>query len=137
MAFINVEDLVGSVEVIIWPNDYERNAREIVEDSKVFIQGRVNAEEEKDAKLICEKIIPFDSIPKKVWIRFNTREDYQAQEDVLFQTIADSDGHDLISIYIDKTREIKTLPKSKSVKADMELLEKLRELFGKESVKIV
>ncbi|MBR4169688.1 MAG: DNA polymerase III subunit alpha, partial [Lachnospiraceae bacterium] len=70
MAFVALEDLVGTVEAIIWPSDYEKNAQWLVEDSKVFIQGRVSAEEEKDAKLICEKIIPFEQIPKKLWVKF-------------------------------------------------------------------
>ena len=58
MAFITLEDLVGTVEVVVFPRDYERNAALIETDSKVFIMGRVAAEDDKASKLICEKLSP-------------------------------------------------------------------------------
>lgn len=137
MAFINVEDLVGTVEVIIWPNDYEKNAKWLAEDSKVFIQGRVSAEEEKDAKLICERIIPFENMPKKLWVKFKTREEYEAREQELFGALSESDGNDTVVIYVEATKEIKNLPRSRSVLANQELLAKLSASFGMENVKIV
>ncbi len=48
MAFLQVEDLLGSIEVIVFPGQYEKFGKEIVEDNKVFIRGRVSLEEEKD-----------------------------------------------------------------------------------------
>ena len=56
------------VEVIVFPRDYEKNADKLTEDKKVFVKGRVSAEDEKDAKLICEKITTFEEIPTKLWI---------------------------------------------------------------------
>ncbi|HKM20563.1 MAG TPA: DNA polymerase III subunit alpha, partial [Lachnospiraceae bacterium] len=94
MAFIVIEDLTGKVEVIIWPNDYEKNAKWLIEDSKVFIQGRVSAEEEKDAKLICERITPFENIPKKLWVKFKTKEEYVLREQELLSATEGSDGND-------------------------------------------
>lgn len=137
MAFLTIEDLVGTVEVIVWPNDYEKNARWLNEDAKVFIEGRISAEEDKDAKLICDKIIPFEMIPKKVWIKFATKADYEEKEGELTKAIADSDGKDIIVIYIEATKEMKSLPKSQSVMADTVLIEKLSGLFGKDNVKVV
>lgn len=137
MAFLSIEDLVGTVEVIVWPNDYEKNANWLNEDSKVFIEGRVSAEEDKDAKLICDRIIPFDSIPRKLWIKFATKEDYEKREKELINAIADSDGKDIIVIYVEATKEMKNLPRSQSVKADEKLMYKLTDLFGKDNVKLV
>jgi DNA polymerase-3 subunit alpha len=136
MAFLTIEDLVGTVEVIVWPDDYEKNSRYLNEDSKVLIEGRVSAEDEKDAKVICNRIIPFDSIPKKVWIKFATKDDYQKREGELNNLIADSDGKDIIVIYIEETKERKTLPPSSSVDANEELTEKLSEAFGSENVRL-
>ncbi len=137
MAFISLEDLVGTVEVIIWPSDYEKNAQWIEEDSKVFIQGRASVEEERDAKLICEKIIPFSQIPKKCWIKFLTKEDYASGEQKLMDILRDSDGTDRVAVYLEATKEIKNLPPSQSIHADAELVKKLAEEFGEENVKIV
>ena len=136
MAFIGLEDLVGTVEVIVWPGDYEKNASYLEEDSKVFIQGHVSVEEEKNAKLICEKIIPFSQIPKKLWIRFASKEDYEAREQELKDALADSDGIDKVAIYLKDSKKIKNLSQAYSVHADDALLAKLAELFGEDNVKI-
>ena len=136
MAFLTVEDIVGTVEVIVWPSDYEKNARYLNEDSKVFIEGRVNAEEEKDAKLICDKITPFELVPRKLWIKFETKEKYEENLPDLTKIIAESDGKDIIVIYIESTKEMKSLSKSQCVNADEELIEKLSQRFGSDNVKL-
>ena len=137
MAFIVIEDLTGKVEVIIWPNDYEKNAKWLIEDSKVFIQGRVSAEEEKDAKLICERITPFENIPKKLWVKFKTKEEYVLREQELLSATEGSDGNDTVVIYIEETKEIKNLPRSRSVHADEGLVSKLSDIFGDGNIKVV
>ncbi|HKM21553.1 MAG TPA: OB-fold nucleic acid binding domain-containing protein, partial [Lachnospiraceae bacterium] len=137
MAFIVLEDLTGKVEVIIWPNDYEKNAKWLIEDSKVFIQGRVSAEEEKDAKLICERITPFENIPKKLWVKFKTKEEYVLREQELLSATEGSDGNDTVVIYIEETKEIKNLPRSRSVHADEGLVSKLSDIFGDGNIKVV
>nr|WP_318685727.1 DNA polymerase III subunit alpha [uncultured Acetatifactor sp.] len=62
MAFLSIEDLVGTVEVVVFPKDYERYSALLTEDNKVFVKGRVSLEEDKDGKLICEEIVSFDEI---------------------------------------------------------------------------
>lgn len=64
MAFLNIEDLVGNVEVVVFPNVYEKYAPLLLEDAKVFIKGRISVEEEKDGKLICEQIAAFEDATK-------------------------------------------------------------------------
>ena len=137
MAFLNIEDLVGTVEVIVWPNDYEKNSKYLNEDEKVFIEGRVSCEEDKNAKLICDKITPFSQIPRKLWVKFKTKDDFAKMESQLMEAIADSDGNDIVTIYIENSKEIKYLPRNMSVSADESLLEKLSKLFGAENVKVV
>lgn len=65
MAFLNIEDLVGNVEVIVFPKDYEKYSSILNEDEKVFIKGRTSVEEDKDAKLICEQIVTFSEASGK------------------------------------------------------------------------
>ncbi len=137
MAFLTIEDLVGTVEVVVFPRDYEKNAHLLVEDAKVFVQGRASVEEDKDGKVICEKIIPFDKPVKKLWIKFADMEAYKALEAKLFEVIADSEGDDNVVIYIENPKAKKELPRNHNVRADEVLLEKLYELFGKENVKVV
>ncbi len=61
MCFVTIEDLVGTVEVIVFPKSYAKYSSFITEDEKLFIRGRVNAEEEKAAKLICEDMVTFET----------------------------------------------------------------------------
>ncbi len=137
MAFLTLEDLVGSVEVIVFPNAYEKFSPKLMEENKVFIEGRVSVEEERDGKLICENVTSFSEIPRKVWIKFPNLDSYVEKEPVLFDAIYASEGNDNVVIYIEETRQRKTLPPNKNIQADSELLDRLRALFGEENVKVV
>lgn len=67
MAFLTLEDLVGSVEVVVFPRDYERYGSILLEDEKVFIRGRASVEEDKDGKLICEEVKTFAEVERDGW----------------------------------------------------------------------
>ena len=137
MAFLTVEDMVGSVEVIVFPKDYEKNSYKLTDENKVFIQGRVSVEEERDGKLISEKITAFDEIPRKVWLKFPNMDSYISQEKQIFDSIAQSDGNDTIVIYLEDSKQMKTLPPNRNIKADGEVLERLRGMLGENNVRVV
>ena len=137
MAFLEIEDLYGIVEVVVFPKDYERNSQLLNEDAKVFVKGRVSLEEDKNGKLICERIIPFDEIGKKLWVRFDTMEQYSQANSALMGVLEESDGRDQVIIFIAEGKRKKVLPPECNVKADDLLLEKLYEKFGKNNIKVV
>lgn len=137
MAFLQVEDLLGTVEVIVFPRDYEKNSTKLLEDNKVFVRGRVSLEEDRDGKLICEKITAFDEVPRKLWVKFATMADYEAQIDGLLTMLADSDGSDSVILYIEDQKVMKKLPPNRNVNASENLQEKLCEKYGKDNIKIV
>ena len=83
MAFITLEDLVGTVEIIIFPKDYERYAKYLENDAKVFVEGRVTAEEDRNGKLICEKIISFDEVKRELWLQFQSKSDFEEKDGAL------------------------------------------------------
>ena len=137
MAFITVEDLVGSVEVIVFPRDYEKNASMLNVDSKVFVSGRISAEEDRASKLILEKIVPFDIPKKELWIQFSDMEEYSKREQELYRALMDSEGEDEVIIYVRKEKKKKILPASRNVHVSDLLLEKLSRDFGEKNVKAV
>ena len=137
MAFLQIEDLVGTVEVIVFPRDYERNSKSLMEDNKIFVKGHVSLEEDRDGKVICERIATFDETPKKVWIQFPNMEAYQEKEEELMELLRGSDGHDSVVIYISETKQMKKLPASCSVQADGELKKQLALKYGEDNIKIV
>ena len=137
MAFLTLEDLVGSVEVIVFPREFERNNALLTEDAKVFISGHANVEEEKGGKVICERVIPFDAVRKELWLQFQAKEDYEKTEQALLEAMEESDGNEQVVIYLAKEKQIKRLPPSRSVQIDEELLTNLTKMLGKENVKVV
>ena len=137
MAFITVEDLVGSVEVIVFPRDYEKNASMLNVDSKVFVSGRISAEEDRASKLILEKIVPFDIQKKELWIQFSDMEEYNRRDQALYRALMDSEGEDEVIIYVRKEKKKKILPASRNVHVSDPLLEKLYQDFGEKNVKAV
>lgn len=136
MAFIMLEDLFGVVEVIIFPKDYEKYKTMLEQDLKIFVKGKVTVEEEKAAKLICQDIIPFDSIPQEVWIKYPNLETFQKNEQTLYALLDEYDGNDTVIIYCENEKCMKKLPKSRSVKADKDLMKRLIALYSEENVRI-
>ena len=136
MAFLTLEDLVGTVEVVVFPKDYEKYQGLLQEDRKVFIRGRVSGEDDKASKLICEKIWDFEDIPRELWVQFATMEEYQEKESQLFDILRGSDGKDHVAIYVRSPRAVRRLGDNWTVRADEELTGGLAELLGKENVKV-
>ena len=137
MAFITLEDLMGSVEVIIFPKDYEANRELFVEDAKLFIRGRVSIGDDPVGKLVLEQVVPFSKIPRELWIQFADKEQYVSREKELLETLKTSEGPDRVVIYLGKERAKKMLPASWNVDAAGVLVEELSRKLGEKNVKVV
>ena len=137
MAFLTLEDLLGTLEIVVFPRVYERNAALMQEDAKVFIQGRVSAEDDKASKLICEKMYAFEDMPRELWIQFPDKAAYEQEVAELYRILAASDGSDQVVLYIRAQKAMKRLPPSRGVKIGEELLGILNEKYGSENVKVV
>ena len=137
MVFITLEDLVGTVEIIIFPKDYERYAKYLENDAKVFVEGRVTAEEDRNGKLICEKIISFDEVKRELWLQFSSKSDFEEKEGALYGKMMDADGSEHVVIYLAAEKQMKRLPENRNVAITKELLEDLGNFLGKNNVKVV
>ena len=137
MAFLTLEDLLGTVEVIVFPRDYEKNLSLLQEDNKVFIGGKVSVEEERPSKLILSEIHTFDDIRRELWIRFESKEKYRQAGTNLARFLNEAPGDDNVVIYLAAEKAVKKLPKSYSVSITEELLEKMYKSFGEKNVSIV
>ena len=137
MAFLSLEDLVGTVEVIVFPRDYEKNREYLEIDKKIFVKGRVSEEEERPSKLICETIIPFEQTTKELWVQFSDKEDFLRNEHILYGYLADSEGDDEVVIYCQKERAIKRLPRNRNIRIGQEVLSRLMNHYGEKRVKVV
>ena len=137
MAFVTLEDLLGTVEVVVFPRDYEKNKNLLEVDRKVFIKGRVSEEDDKPSKLICEKVIPFNQIKRELWIQFPDKADYLKNEQLVYGYLADSEGEDEVVIYCQAERAVKRFPKNRNIQISPQVLSKLMNHYGEKRVKVV
>ena len=137
MAFLTLEDLVGTVEVIVFPRDYERFHALLIEDEKVFIKGHANVEEDKNGKIICEQIYSFDDTKRELWLQFATKEEFEEKEKQVYAMLHDSDGKDTVVLYISSIKAMKKLPASQNIRVNPELVNNLTNFLGENNVKVV
>ena len=137
MAFLTVEDLLGTVEVVVFPRDYETNRVLLEVDNKVFIKGRVSEEDEKASKLICERIIPFEQTKKELWIQFPSKAAFLEEEQIVYGYLADSEGEDEVVIYCQAERAVKRLPRNRNISIGQQVVGRLMNHYGEKRVKVV
>ncbi|MDL2249227.1 DNA polymerase III subunit alpha [Lachnospiraceae bacterium OttesenSCG-928-J05] len=135
MAFLTLEDLAGTVEVVVFPRDYEKYKEYLEEEMKVFIKGRVSEEDEKDSKLICEQIIPFDAKVKELWLQFADKTEYLSLNPEVSSLLASARGRVGVGIFLKKERAMKKLT-GMSVNLTQDLVTDLQNLLGEENVRI-
>ncbi len=137
MAFVTIEDLLGTVEVVVFPRDYAKNQELLHEEAKVFIRGRANVEEERNGKLICERVYLFEDAKRELWVQFADKAEFAAKEEHLYEMLSDSDGRDTVVVYIAAQKVMKRLPVSRNIRIESSLLHTLTKNFGENNVKVV
>ena len=137
MAFITLEDLTGSLEVVVFPRDFEKNESFLREESSVFIRGRVNVVENAAAKLICEKVIPLEQIPRRVWIRCDDIREWHFREKQLYDVIDEFPGNCTVSIYLAHEKAKKNLQKQWRLAICHNSMTKINNIFGNDNVKVI
>ncbi len=137
MAFITLEDLAGNIEIVVFPQDFEKNEAILQEDSRVFIRGRVNVSENAAAKLICEKVTSLEDLPKRVWIRCQNKDFWYQHEKLLYDVIDEFPGNSMVSIYLAEERAKKDLPIQWRMTICAESMKKLNNIFMRDNVKVI
>ncbi len=145
MAFAQIEDLVGSVEVLIFPRVYERYRSMIRTDERLFVSGRVSQEDNKPSKLIADRIWRFSEVPQNLWLKFPTVDAYAARakevQRILLegQAGAEPDGctpAGRISVYVENPKSIKNLSFDRRMYLPEAVVTALRDAFGEENVSL-
>ncbi|RGU94439.1 DNA polymerase III subunit alpha [Clostridium sp. AF15-17LB] len=137
MAFLTLEDLAGTVEIVVFPKDYEKNQQYLTEENKVFVRGRVSEEDEAASKLICESVIPFEQTKKELWLQYEGKADFLAREAELYDLIKESDGDDQVVIYCKAEKAVKRLPRSRNIHVEPGILSRLTNYLGESCVKVI
>ncbi len=137
MAFFTLEDLVGTLEIVVFPRDYEKWQRYLEMDAKIFVQGHVDAGDDRGAKLILEKVRSFDDMPKELWIQFQDRSHYSSRETELIQDLQKTPGNSGVVIYLRDVNAMKRLPVGCNVEITASSLETLKQKYGESNIKVV
>ena len=137
MAFLTMEDLAGTVEVVVFPRDYEKYQQYLTEENKVFVRGRVSEEDDAASKLICEAVIPFDQTRKELWLQYEAKADFLSREQELYEMLGDSEGDDQVVIYCRKERAVKRLSQGRNIHIDSIILNRLTNYLGESCVKVI
>ncbi len=66
MAFVTVEDLYGTVEIIVFENCYQDSSKYLVEESIVMVEGRLSIREDDEPKIVARTIKPFGDNKKRI-----------------------------------------------------------------------
>lgn len=136
MAFVTLEDLYGTVEVILFPRDYQKYRDLLVMDTGVYVRGRASVSEET-GKLVAELVLSMDQLPKEVWIQVPDVGCFQEKQESLYQVIRQFPGELPLVIYSRKEKAIKRLPAYENISDAPSVLEELTLLFGEKNIKLV
>jgi len=135
MAFATLEDLYGTVELIIFPTTFTKYSDYIHEDSLVIVDGRLTISEDDSPKIICESIKPLVKLKKeKLYIKISKEKSLETLEKVK-KLLHQYNGTVPVYVYLEKHK--KSIIAEKDYWIDInnqELLKKLESMLGKDCV---
>ena len=130
MSFVTLEDLTGTVEVVVFPSVYKECAQLLsVKDAKVIIEGRVQTEAEKDAKVIASSVRVLEKPAPSVYVLFKDMDQFTRESQALKECAAKHPGNGYVYAYVRSERKRFALYADISVEGD------LKSVFGAARVK--
>ena len=137
MAFVTLEDLYGTIEIIVFPTVYKKYSKLLDNDRAVIVEGKLSLREDEDPKILCDQVTSLtSSINKKLYLKIpdNIRIDVNRQLSPILRRYR---GNTPVILYTEATRQKSLADRELWVKEDHELLTELSNLLGRECVKLV
>lgn len=144
MAILTIEDLTGSLDIMVFPKVYDRVSSLIEADAKVFVHGRVSVDGSGHAKVIADSVETFDAAKKqthapvvkkqKLWVRFKNKSDYEDRIAQLYGLIETHKGNVPVVVFLSEERSMKDLPSNLKISGDSDVTNLLSIHFGKENI---
>ncbi len=129
MAFVKLEDLTGGVELVIFPDLYERHSAMFVEDNLVLIEGRTDFKEEEDVKIIAETVKPLSREQKYYRLIIGEEHDRTVLEN-LKDTLVAENGEVPVCLFFKKDKKMLMLQEEYWVRDDPVCRKRLENLLG-------
>ncbi|MBP3879773.1 MAG: hypothetical protein J6D46_05605, partial [Lachnospiraceae bacterium] len=107
------------------------------EDSKVLVEGRVSAEDDKPSKLICDKVTAFSEVSREMWIAFSGRQEWTEKAQELSELFRSAEsGNDAVYVFLRDTKSYREETRGRRIRITEELSDLMRKICGGENVKI-
>lgn len=144
MAFVTLEDMYGSIEVLVFPKIYQKYNKLMQEDSTVLIKGRISIREDESPKLLAEEIRPLNKLDRgkkqnKLYLRIPS-DKYSQMISALKPILSSARGTVPVYIYLDdgtgNKKDVMKADRELWVEINDNLLKRLQDLLGEESVKV-
>ena len=147
MAFVTLEDLYGTIEVILFPKIFLQYAPMISENSIIAVSGTLSLEEEKDAKILANAVFkpgtkserkPKPATDKKrkgLFLKFKSADDERIKKAETITSIFD--GGLPLYYYFEDTKKYSLQPKERAVDVNETMLSELKRLLGEGNVALV
>ncbi|WP_373598893.1 DNA polymerase III subunit alpha [Paraclostridium bifermentans] len=134
MAIIELEDLYGVIEVIVFPQILQKYNTVIQEDKILYIEGRLSIKEDENAKLIAREIRDMNDEKPTLYLKVKSIEDKDLVND-LISVATKYQGDNDIYIYAEN---IKQMYKWNHIKVNINenLIKELENILPKTSIKI-
>ncbi len=137
MAFITLEDLFGTIEVIVFPTIYKRFSHLLEEEKIVFIEGKLNIKEEEEATIIAEKVIPLTRIKaEKLYIKIPKNIEHEVFEKNIKPILKKYSGDTPVIVYFESNKRKTMADRRLWIKPNDQLVQRLQKKLGKDCVKI-
>lgn len=137
MAFAQLEDMLGTVELILFPKTFDRFGPMCNTDERLIIDGRLSIKEDEEVKVIVEsvKLLDLESDDLRLFLRFpDLGED--AQREKVEKMLLQFPGKHPVIFYDCKRRRSFQFQKMQGVELNDELLSALKDLFNDSDIKI-
>ena len=138
MAFIKIEDLSATIEVIVFPKTLDRVRNLIAADAFVIIKGRVSMKEDEAVKIICETMEPLEKVDSsKVYVRVDNLDMARATKPKLMEICNEYAGNTPLYVFTANDRKNYRMPRNMWVNLSSYIFLELEKVFGEGNVKIV
>ena len=138
MAFMIVEDLTASMEVIVFPKTLKKVNSMVNEDELVVVKGRVSIREDEEPKILCEDILPLEKIDSsKVFLRVESAEKLKEAIPALKVLLMPYRGSSPLYVYAEKQKQKFRMGKEMWLDIESDGIDMLKERFGESNVKVV
>ena len=136
MAFIGLEDLYGTMEIIVFPTIYERFSQLLQQESIVLVNGRLSLREDEQPKIICEEVLPIKSLDEKGLYMYFEKEMTREESVSLIALLKYFNGSTPTFIRKKNDEKFKKLDRQYWIDVNNDILEELESRLGKENISL-